>query len=122
MICSQNIRVALDNIISSTVSVLVPAVCRADFDVCARQRALDVVDLAEELRSCEVSPVQCFGSDGDGVDLGRKFRGVGSDSGLVQGIRGVGIRPDQRARLATCPLPSHCRDQMKEFKRTRYPR
>jgi hypothetical protein len=54
-IAEQDIRAARDQRISSAVLVLIPRIRRSDLE--ARQGGLDVHDLGEQLRACEVAAV-----------------------------------------------------------------
>jgi hypothetical protein len=66
-----------DDSITSTISELVPGVGGSDLDA-RGQLGFDGADLVLELLACEVSAVECLGTDGYGVD------GIGEFIGNVR--------------------------------------
>jgi hypothetical protein len=88
----QKIRIALDDGISSAISVLVPAVRGADSEHIVEGR-LGVLHYRGELRPREVATVQSLRPDRDGVHLIFVLRGILRNDGQVRRVALVGVRP-----------------------------
>lgn len=77
----QNIHIALDQRVGSTIMVLVPTVCGSDLE--CRDGLLCILDLLEELVAGEVSTIHSLGADSDGVNLIGILRSVFYHSSFV---------------------------------------
>jgi hypothetical protein len=88
----------LDEGIGSSIIVFVPAVCRADADF--GEHLLDILDLLQQLRAGEVSAVEGFRANGDGIDDGF-VTGDDLGQGCLVGLERLGnIGPRERRQVS----------------------
>lgn len=79
----QEVNTTRNESISSTVSILVPAVCGTDIDL--GEHLLNLVDLFQKLRAGEVTAIEGFGANSDSTN-----NVLVSGDSLLQGI-GIGL-------------------------------